>query len=232
MYQGNKILGLVIPSQERDLNINGEIVAEIIGLLPDNLNVNNNLWMKKKTRSKKVLIFPQEKIAHDDRKSLLKVRCATTVKPDRTTPGQRLVEDWRLGIHHRKPSVVLYVTYIHPTCLINIDTLSAINMTVSDQNDNTIPIWMCSSSPNVKIPVTFVWTYICFNLVVKKEHRNDLTRDYKITQWLLNCITFLVRLASNADFLPWIWLVFRSMSVNHLTYYYCFSVLLKTASTL
>ena len=93
VYQGNKILGLVIPSQERDLNINGEIVAEIIGLLPDNLNVNNNLWMKKKTRSKKVLIFPQEKIAHDDRKSLLKVRCATTVKPDRTTPGQRLVED-------------------------------------------------------------------------------------------------------------------------------------------
>ena len=81
---------LVIPSQERDRNSNVESVAEIIGLLLDNFN--NNLWMKKK-RSKKVLIFPQEKIAHDDRKSLLKVRRATTVKPDRTTPGQRLVED-------------------------------------------------------------------------------------------------------------------------------------------
>ena len=82
---------------------------------------------------------------------------------------------------------------------------------------------MCSSSPNVKIPVTFVWTYICFNLVVKKEHRNDLIRGYKITQWLLNCITFLVRLASITDFLPWIWLVFRSMSIsfNPLLLFFC-----------
>ena len=82
---------------------------------------------------------------------------------------------------------------------------------------------MCSSSPNVKIPVTFVGTYICFNLVVKKEHRNDLTRGYKITQWLLNCITFLIRLASITDFLPWIWLVFRTMSIsfNLLLLFFC-----------
>ena len=135
VYQGNTILGLVIPSQERNLNGCVEIVAEIIGILPDNLNVKNNLWMKKKKkkkRSKKVLIFPQEKNSTWWQKvpveGLMCYHCETWSYNTGSEIG------WRLAAGNASSTTVrcsvrnLYL----PTCLINIDTLSPINMTVPD----------------------------------------------------------------------------------------------------
>ena len=133
VYQGNTILGLVIPSQERDLNRCVEIVAEIIGILPDILNVKNNLWTKKKKkRSKKVLIFPQEKNSTWWQKVPVEGYMCYHCETWSYNTGSEI--GWRLMAGNTSATTVrCSVRNLYPpACLINIDTLSPINMTVPD----------------------------------------------------------------------------------------------------